>query len=863
MRQKLLFLFVMLFCITKSNAQSNWSLRGNSVNDTDFVGTTNAQNLMFKANNISSFKVKPNGRVNFMYSAAIDSVLDVDSIHARVIRVGNHSLVLGSSYLTTSDDITSTNSAISFGGDPSVTTFDNIQLMIGTHTAQQKLHISDGSTNAVRMQYTNSGTGTTSSDGFQIGILGGGSNGHAVFNQQENLPMLFNTNAAERMRILGNGNVGINTTSPNNKLEITHGTSGNSGLRFTDLTNASSSITNTTDKILSVNSNGDVILVDDKQGTGGGGVNYCTSVPNDFLMKKDAATNNLCASGVYEVPSGTYINNIGIGTGANNNIRAKLNVAGNAKIGSNYAGNTVNAPADGALIEGNTGIGRSNANAQNTVDARLHVDVSSGAGTRNFFFGTARDRSVAGAQEQAFRMFTNGTLGYENAVIQSVGHTGLGLVEAVASNNVGVRLTSSIAGANIAGIEPANQAADRLAIGGDTIFPNTTTMTTGGVPIACTFTGAYLGDYTHHWGRIYTNDIWQARNPNPTFFRIRPGNIRDDDPTNACAMYIQTGLLYQNASYLRIIGPPTAGGANFCNNTGINNIVPVFDVGRLGNIGVNQFAPLGPNTTLAVNGEVLAQAYNVPSDTRIKSNVNDYSLGLDAIRNVNVKSYTYNGKVGITDTSKVYVGVMAQEVMQQIPDAVDTYNYRLNNPSDTTEAIVPIYRVNTNAVLYTSINAIKELDAKNQELENKNQELTQALEQQAQKIDEMMQRLDECCRVNPDGNRSGQINQNENNSEFNSLKVDLSSVNRIVLNQNEPNPFKEKTTIRYTIPTEVKQAEIIFFDQQGSVIKTVLIETRGVGQLEVYSSNLSAGTYSYSLVADGNSVDTKKMVNTK
>ena len=91
MKQKLFFLVVMLFCITRLNAQSNWSLRGNSVNDTDFVGTTNAKNLLFKANNLSSFKVKTNGRVNFMFSAKIDSILDVDSIHARVIRVGNSS----------------------------------------------------------------------------------------------------------------------------------------------------------------------------------------------------------------------------------------------------------------------------------------------------------------------------------------------------------------------------------------------------------------------------------------------------------------------------------------------------------------------------------------------------------------------------------------------------------------------------------------------------------------------------------------------------------------------------------------------------------------------------------------------------
>ena len=34
MKQKLFFLVVMLFCITRLNAQSNWSLRGNSVNET-------------------------------------------------------------------------------------------------------------------------------------------------------------------------------------------------------------------------------------------------------------------------------------------------------------------------------------------------------------------------------------------------------------------------------------------------------------------------------------------------------------------------------------------------------------------------------------------------------------------------------------------------------------------------------------------------------------------------------------------------------------------------------------------------------------------------------------------------------------
>jgi len=139
------------------------------------------------------------------------------------------------------------------------------------------------------------------------------------------------------------------------------------------------------------------------------------------------------------------------------------------------------------------------------------------------------------------------------------------------------------------------------------------------------------------------------------------------------------------------------------------------------------------------------------------------------------------------------------------------------------------------------------------------------LEQQNQRIDEILQRLEQCCRVSDEGNRSGQFmhDDSDNGAQIKSIKVELSNSDKIVLNQNEPNPFKDKTAIRYSIPDDVKQAEIIFFDNNGSVIKSILIETRGVGQLEVYSSNLSAGTYSYSLVADGISIDTKKMVNVK
>lgn len=54
-------------------------------------------------------------------------------------------------------------------------------------------------------------------------------------------------------------NVGIGNTAPNNRLEITHGTSGNSGLRLTNLTYNNTASTSAS-KFLTVNTSGDIVL---------------------------------------------------------------------------------------------------------------------------------------------------------------------------------------------------------------------------------------------------------------------------------------------------------------------------------------------------------------------------------------------------------------------------------------------------------------------------------------------------------------------------------------------------------------------------------------------------------------------------
>ncbi len=49
MKKNLFLIACSIFAITTINAQ--WSLSGNSISSGNFLGTTNAQNLVFKVNN--------------------------------------------------------------------------------------------------------------------------------------------------------------------------------------------------------------------------------------------------------------------------------------------------------------------------------------------------------------------------------------------------------------------------------------------------------------------------------------------------------------------------------------------------------------------------------------------------------------------------------------------------------------------------------------------------------------------------------------------------------------------------------------------------------------------------------------------
>ena len=89
-----------------------------------------------------------------------------------------------------------------------------------------------------------------------------------------------------------------------------------------------------------------------------------------------------------------------------------------------------------------------------------------------------------------------------------------------------------------------------------------------------------------------------------------------------------------------------------------------------------------------------------------------------------------------------------------------------------------------------------------------------------------------------------------------------SSLTQNRLYQNTPNPFKEQTVIRFSLADDVRNAAICIFDMTGKTIKKLPISS-GMESVSVGGYELGEGMFLYSLVVNGQEIDTKRMIITK
>ncbi len=127
-----------------------------------------------------------------------------------------------------------------------------------------------------------------------------------------------------------------------------------------------------------------------------------------------------------------------------------------------------------------------------------------------------------------------------------------------------------------------------------------------------------------------------------------------------------------------------------------------------------------------------------------------------------------------------------------------------------------------------------------QELSKKNEEL----EQRIQKLEALLKNNDELLLNSKTDRKSNET-------------VYLSSAR---LEQNTPNPSRTSTIIRYFLPNEISGASVVISDMKGKIIKTISLNTKGSGQININTALLTSGTYSYSLVIEGKKIDSRLMI---
>ncbi len=78
--------------------------------------------------------------------------------------------------------------------------------------------------------------------------------------------------------------------------------------------------------------------------------------------------------------------------------------------------------------------------------------------------------------------------------------------------------------------------------------------------------------------------------------------------------------------------------------------------------------------------------------------------------------------------------------------------------------------------------------------------------------------------------------------------------------QNKPNPSSEITNISYYLSEEDGLAELQLFDLSGNQIRTIPIDQPGAHSLQLDCSDLNRGVYIYSLLIDGEDIESRKMI---
>ena len=219
---------------------------------------------------------------------------------------------------------------------------------------------------------------------------------------------------------------------------------------------------------------------------------------------------------------------------------------------------------------------------------------------------------------------------------------------------------------------------------------------------------------------------------------------------------------------------------------------------------------------VTATGALTAATVSTSSDIRFKDNIRDIQpTAINLLSSLRPVSFTFKQDsmlyLKADEEQRVHYGMIAQEVRDVLPDIVSE-----------------------NGAGYLSVNYIELIPL-----------LIQALKQQQAQIDDLQSQL---------------LADTQKNAKRN-IHIEQSGKPKLL--QNTPNPFNLSTTIGYYLPADTREAAIRVYDMNGGELAVYSLTSFGNGELTIDGGTFRAGMYLYSLIADGQLIDTKQMILTK
>lgn len=338
-----------------------------------------------------------------------------------------------------------------------------------------------------------------------------------------------------------------------------------------------------------------------------------------------------------------------------------------------------------------------------------------------------------------------------------------------------------------------------------------------------------VGD--HHWNSEYVNlesySIFSSSQSKPIVVGVKT----------------HSGSFYDNGICIGVEGLCCNPVGSVCYGVGGFMDFTYNGAGVFGTTGTSRLAITGQyagyfNGATYVNGTLTTTSLNNQSDIRLTDNIQSLSNGssrvsmLGKVRDLDVLTYTFKdremeyvdtaltakagkpvlSKMLVPSDGKMHYGLSAQELQKIYPELV----------SEGQDGFLTVNYIELIPILIRSI----------QELETELEEVR-------------------------GGTGDAALSRGTT-----SAGAATAAPTGNVLYQNTPNPFKEQTTIRFSLADDTRDAAICIFDMTGKMLKKMPISS-GETSVAVNGWELGEGMFLYTLIVNGREIDTKKMILSK